>query len=180
MALELKVVEGRIRRAYELGRLRRAAIRSLPLGAIAASAIYFGPQRSFDFALGLSFVATAIFYLWQGQYAARALKPSVIAGLFPLLLSLIVNRTHPACGHESMLSACTIACALGGVIAATRIIRFSRTQKHPSTAYGLALIPTVLLGSLGCGCIGFTGVLAMSIAIIVVSIPTMFVWVFSR
>jgi hypothetical protein len=90
-----------------------------------------------------------------------------------------VNRTHSGCGHESVLSACTVACALGGAIAATRIVQFSRTQKHQPTAYGLALIPTLLLGSLGCGCVGFTGVLAMTIAIGVVSIPSILVWVFS-
>jgi hypothetical protein len=180
MTLDLSLVERRMRRAYELGRLKHASLRSVPIVAITLAALYFGPKRHFDFALGLAFVATAIFYLWQGQLAARALKPSIIAGLFPLVLALAANGPNAGCHHGSTLSLCTLACALGGAIAAFRLSRFTRTEEHQPTAYGLAVIPTLLLGSLGCGCVGFSGVLAMTLALVVVSVPTMLSWARAR
>jgi hypothetical protein len=176
MTLDQNLVERRMRRAYELGRIKYAVTRSVPLVALTAFALYLGPLRSFDLAMGFAFVMTALLYLWQGQLAARALKPGIVAGLFPLILALVANGQNPGCSHGNLLSLCAFACAVGGSIAALRITQFSRTEEHQPTAFLLAVLPTLLLGSLGCGCIGFTGVVAMSGALFVVSLPTIVRW----
>lgn len=176
MALDLVLVERRMRFRYEFGRVKHALTLTLPLVVLTGLALYAGPLRSFDFAVGAVLVMTALAYLWLGQLAERTLLPAIVAGLFPLVFALVANGANPGCSHGSVISTCTAACALGGMVAALRISRFARAEENHMGAFWLAALPTLLLGSLGCGCMGFTGVLAMTGAMLVVSVPAMRSW----
>jgi hypothetical protein len=177
MTHELALVERRVRRAYEIGRVKYAMVSGLPLMGLSGLAFLAGAGRSLDVVAALALVVTGLTYLWRGQLAARALLSGVVAGLVPLLLALFANWSSPGCTHEATISVCTVACAIGGVLAARRLTEFARAEeKHPA-AFVLAVLPAILLGSLGCGCIGYVGVLAMAGALTLASLPEMLRWV---
>lgn len=176
MALDVVVVERRMRRAYEFGRIKHAAAQSVPLFALTGIALYVGPLRGLDIAVASLLAATALLYRWLGQLAERTLQPGIVAGLFPLVLALTANAVSPGCAHGNALSLCALACAMGGVVAALHLTRFARTEGNERAAFWLAVLPTLLLGSLGCGCIGFTGVMAMTGALFVGSLPALLRW----
>lgn len=176
MALDLVLVERRARRAYELGRLRRALTLSTPLLGLVAAALLLGPGRAFDLVVAGALLLTGVGYLWRGTLAERALLPGIGAGSFPLVLALLANGPGPGCAHGGALSLCAAACAVGGVFAALRVSEFARGEARSPAAFGLAMVPTFLLGSLGCGCIGFTGVAAMAGALLFASVPEVLRW----
>lgn len=177
MTLDLRLMERRMRRAYERGRVKRASWLILPWLAVLAVGLWFGPFGIFDYVLGTSLATTGFVYLWRGQLAEQSLVPGVLAGVIPLGLALLANGPNPHCTHgNGGVSMCTLACAVGGVIAVLRISQFARKSERAPMAFGLAVIPAFLLGSIGCGCIGYTGVMAMAGAMFLTSIPDMLRW----
>jgi hypothetical protein len=177
MTLDLALVERSVRRAYEIGRLKRAGTKMAPWGALTALALWIGPFDGLDAAMGALLITTGFVYLWRGQLAEQAYQPGVIAGVAPLVLALLANGPRPHCSHaEGVLSLCTLACAIGGVVAAVRITRFARAAERPPMAFGLAMLPAFLLGSLGCGCIGYAGVITLAATLFLASIPEMVRW----
>ncbi len=176
MAFDVALVERRARRAYEVGRIRYALAASAPLLAVVALALWFGSRSTFDFAAAAVLVAIGLVYRWRGTMAERALLPGLGAGSIPLVLALVANGSSAGCHQGDALSLCTIACAVGGVLAALRITEFAHSEEHTPGAFGLAMIPTFLMGSLGCGCAGFSGVLFLAGALLLTSVPEMVRW----
>jgi len=177
MTFDPSRVGRRMRHAYEIGRIRRAAVLALPWVGLLMVGLWLGPFGLFDFGLGTLLVVTGFAYLWRGQLAEQALVPGLISGLFPLGLALLANGPNPQCHHgQGGLSLCTFACGVGGVLAAMRISKFARRQESSPMAFGLAVIPAFFLGSLGCGCIGYTGVMAMAGAMFLTSLPELMRW----
>ncbi len=176
MAPDLVLVERRARRAYELGRLRRAVTLGTPLLGLVATALLLGSGRTFDLVVALALLLLGIGYLWRGTLAERALLPGIGAGSFPLVLALLAGGPGPSCAHGATLSLCALACAVGGVLAALRVSEFARGEARRPAAFGLAMAPTFLLGSLGCGCLGFTGVAALAAALLLASVPEVLRW----
>lgn len=176
MAPDLLLVERRARRAYELGRLRRAATQATPLLGLVAAALLLGSGRAFDLVVALALLLLGVGYLWRGTLAERALLPGIGAGSIPLVLALLANGPGPGCVHGAALSLCTAACAVGGVLAALRVSEFARGEARRPAAFGLAMAPAFLLGALGCSCIGFTGVAALAAALLLASVPEVLRW----
>lgn len=171
------LIEHNARRAYERGRLRYAMMGSLPVALLSSIAVSFGSHRTLDFATGLAVIVLGIFYLYRGKLAGRALFPGVTAGTIPLVLALLANGSHSGCPHHETVSLCLVACITGGIVSSLLIVRFARREAHHISAWGLSTLPTLLVGSLGCGCLGYSGVIALVGALLISSAPPMVRWV---
>src|SRR5512138_3026156 len=113
MTADLTLVERLVRRAYELGRVKRAVTLMIPWTLLGVLALWFGPFRDFDVVLAVLLTLACLAYLWRGQLAEQALLPGVKAGLIPLGLALVANAPGSHCAHEQgIVSLCTLACAV--------------------------------------------------------------------
>ncbi len=176
MTLEPNTLERRLRRFYEMGRMLRALRLGLPILGLALLAYWFGPGRSFDqFAAG-SLGLLGLVYLWRGQMAEKATFPGIVAGMVPLLLTHLANAGQSGCEHGVAVTSCMVACLVGGVVAALVVVRFASPLPRPLPAWGFAASLAFLTGALGCSCIGYSGVLALSGGLLLTSSPQLVRW----
>lgn len=176
MAHDLAMVRRQSRRAYELGRVRSALIDGIPLVLLAVVAAWLGPRPWFDAVVAAMLCATGLVFLWRGQTAGRAVMPGVAAGLVPLTLTHIANGLSPGCGSGQCTSYCMHACVVGGVLGGLLLVRFARRDPSKLALWGWAGPLTLMTGVLGCGCVGFTGALAIVGAVVAVSAPSIVRW----
>lgn len=149
-----------VRRAYELGRLRRAMLGVAPVLVVVAAATSFTHRPTSALAFGCAVALAGLLMLWYGREAQRAVLPGVAAGLVPLVLALCANRMH-WCGPDGCTSLCLPACALGGVVAGLAVARVGK-QRGSGVAFWLCASSLALLtGAMGCACIGYSGLIGL-------------------
>ncbi len=151
---------------YELARLRRALWGSVPVVLIVIVAALLGRHPSSTLAVGLVAAMASVAMLSWGRDPQKAVLPGVAAGLLPLGFALVASRVH-LCGAHGCTSLCVPACAVGGLLAGFVIAIVGHHKRAgvwfwPS-ASGLAL----LTGSLGCACVGSSGVVGLGIGFVV-------------
>lgn len=137
-----RVLWSRARRAYELGRLRAALLRSLfVLAPTAAVAVMIGGRTPI---LWLPVTAAAwIFGYWRGGSFLRGSYVGLLGGIATFLLPMTVLR--PCCSPEAMaagMECCTqpSACITAGTLLGTVLAAFVPAgAKRWSTAAGVAL-----------------------------------------
>jgi hypothetical protein len=168
MAPEL--VRARAKAAYERGRLRDAAI----VGSFAVPfALIVGVLEGHTaacFGVGVALAAVVTFLHFRGRDLARGIVPGVVAGVFPLAGALVASKGH-LCIGGSCFSACLTACAAGGLVAGLFAARFARRASLPRAAWVSAGSVALLVGALGCLCVGVFGVLGLAGGILVGSAP---------
>lgn len=159
-SIDLSKLEAVARGRYERSRVRLALAGGLPVLLVVAAAMVFARHVTSVALFGGALFVTGVVLLWRGQNSGRAFWPGVLAGVLPLVLSLIANQTHGcASGHCSTW--CVPACAAGGVVAGLYVSFLARRWKvGPSFWVGASLM-AVLTGSMGCSCIGASGVFAL-------------------
>ncbi|HEX2882150.1 MAG TPA: hypothetical protein VHO25_21670, partial [Polyangiaceae bacterium] len=113
-----------------------------------------------------------VLLLWYGQGLQRAVLPGVFAGLIPLASALCANHFGHVCTGGGCVSLCLPACILGGVSAGALLGYWARGR---SWGFVLAASSLALLtGAMGCGCIGYAGVLGLLAGYAVGVIPVGF------
>jgi hypothetical protein len=157
----------RAKRAYEIGRLRRAVC----LAALAAPMVglsYLGcGHGSVSIGVGALLALLVAVLVWRGGAAAGGVLPGLLAGAAPLLAPLLVGGCCAA-GPGVCLAACGGGGLLGGiVIAASALRRESGRPAHVMAAGAIA----ALAGSLGCAMAGAVGVAAMLAGVALVPLP---------
>ena len=157
---ELARVRERARRAYEWGRLRRAALGVAPVIPLVAVAAYLSARPGTAWSFGLSAFALGTALLWVGREPQRAVLPGLVAGAVPLVLSLCANRVH-LCGPDGCSTLCMPACIAGGVAAGAGIALFGLRRRAGWTWWAAASTLTLLMGAMGCSCVGYSGVFGL-------------------
>jgi len=169
----------RVRIRYELARLRRALLAVAPFVLVVAVALRLTHRPSSTLWFGGLTVAISTAMLWYGRDWQRAVLPGAVAGLFPLALSLFANGVH-GCGAGSCSSLCVPACSLGGIVAGVAIAGVANRRRAGVwfwlSASGIAL----LTGSMGCACIGSTGVVVLAVGFAAGAMPGLVRWAFGR
>ncbi|WP_342374791.1 hypothetical protein NVS55_26110 [Myxococcus stipitatus] len=159
---DLHLIQRRVRRTYELARLRRALMGILPVVLVTAVAAFVATRPTAPLAFGLVTAFAGAMMLWHGKDPQKAFLPGVIAGLVPLGLALGAGALH-TCGAGSCSYVCVPACVLGGVVAGFAVAGVSLQRRAGVwfwvSASGLAL----LTGAMGCGCMGSAGVIGMGL-----------------
>lgn len=161
-SIDLGLVKRRARRGYELERLRRALVGMTPgivLVAVAACAAH-RPQSALFF--GLVMVSVGIVMLWYGRDPQRAVLPGVAAGMIPLICSLCANNLH-SCGHGGCTSFCVPACTIGGAVAGLAVAAVGSRRKAGLWFWVSASALALLTGSMGCSCVGYSGIIGLAV-----------------
>jgi hypothetical protein len=176
MALDLDTdprsvaVRARAKAAYERGRLRDGALAgsfAVPL-ALAVGVVEQHVLGCFVVGVALAMVIAALH--WRGRDLGRGIVPGVVAGVVPLALALVSMKTH-FCIGGSCASACIAACSAGGVVAGVFSAWFARRSALPRAAWVSAGSVALLVGALGCLCVGVFGVLGLVAGLLVGSVP---------
>jgi hypothetical protein len=148
-------------RAYERGRTRWALWAAAPLTVLPLISYLVGQRPVSSLAIGIVLVATGAVLLWRGGALTQGLSSGVRAGLVPLALAHAANLYGHICTPAGCTSLCVPACALGGVAAGLLVARAVARSRNelPVLASGAAI--AVMVGALGCACIGFSGMAGM-------------------
>ncbi len=151
--------------AYEQHRARSAALFALPLLLFPVLGCCLGAAERTACVVAIALLAVGVVALWRGQVAARALWPGVLAGLLPLGLALAARSYGHACLGGSCTSLCVPACALGGLLAGVAVAYAARRSKAPARYALVAGSAALLVGCLGCSCVGYAGMLGLALGL---------------
>lgn len=173
MAADSQLAFARAVRAYERGRFAWAATFAFPLGALAVLACCLGTRVGLAVSVGTTLVATAWVFLWRGQTLGRAVFPGVVAGLVPLALAFGARSVGHVCTGSECVSLCVPACTAGGLVAGVVIARAGRHASSQLRFYGGASALAVLVGALGCSCVGFGGVAGLGLGLLLTMGPVL-------
>jgi hypothetical protein len=167
---EVLTLQRRARTRYEVARLRAATLGVLPLTLVMTAALCFTERPASTLGFGLAAAAVGLVLLWYGRAPQRAVLPGAAAGLVPLALSLCANQIHH-CGSDGCSSFCAPACALGGVVAGLLVASIGRRRGADVGFWLPASGMALLTGSMGCTCVGYSGLLGLTFGFAVGLVP---------
>lgn len=162
----------RAMRAYEAGRQLYATKRTLPFALVIAGALSFGARVHTSIVFGLLALAVMWLFSWRGQTVGRAVVPGALAGIVPLGLALGAQAYGHVCTGSGCMSLCMPACTLGGVIAGGLIAWGARASTARATFLASASGLALLVGSLGCSCVGYGGVVGLGAGLLATVVPS--------
>jgi len=173
-------IERRARMRYEVGRVVRALLGFAPVLLIVAVAAMFARQPSVTLALGLGLFAAGVFFLSYGRSLKRAVLPGLAAGLAPLILALCAVHAPHMCAGNSCMMVCLPVCTVGGLVAGLTIAAVGLRHGGGAAFWLSASAVALLTGAMGCACMGYSGVIALTLGFIAGLIPRLAREFFSR
>lgn len=147
--------------AYERGRIKWAALSSLPMAFIPVASFAVGHRLGSSVALGVALLVMSTLLLWRGQALGRGVGAGLKAGLVPLVFSHTANLYGHICTESGCTSLCVPACILGGVIAGVIVARSAARSAMPVQTLTSGAAIACLVGAFGCACVGFGGMVGM-------------------
>ncbi len=163
MAPSEAVFERRLRRVYEWSRLRRALLDFVPIVVLVLAALVFGGRVSTVLVVGPLLFALGVVALWRGRELGRGVLPGALAGGAALLLVLCANRMGHYCTGERCLSWCIPACIAGGLLGGAYVGALGMRQRRGAGYWLSASAITLLVGALGCSCVGYSGMIGLAL-----------------
>lgn len=162
-SVDLDQLERRARRKYEWARARRAILGFAPALVVVAIATLSNKHPVSALIFGAAMFVVGAGLLWYGREIRRAVLPGLAMGLLPLALALCANHMDHACLGDQCMMLCVPACTLGGVGAGVgiSIIGVRWQQRWPFWAGATVL--TLLTGAMGCSCVGYGGVVGLTL-----------------
>ncbi len=157
----------RVRRAYEVGRVRRAALGAAPLLVVLLPAALLVTRPTLACALGVAVLVFASAMLWRSRAAGQSVVPGVALGAVPLYLAMCARSCGHFCTGATCMSLCIPACAIGGFVAGGALSWMGRRAARPWLFLGVGSGLALLTGSLGCCCVGYGGVIGLAAGLLV-------------
>ncbi len=171
MARDLVAAEQRAKQAYERTRWRLAFVGPLPLVVLVVAAAALGGRPLAAAAFGTLLYGTGVLFRWRGQQLGAALAPGALAGALPLLLAFAAKAWGHVCLGSSCVSLCLPACCAGGALAGLLITRVAIRRSAGVSFFAAAFAVAVLVGALGCSCVGFGGVIGLTVGLLLSLVP---------
>lgn len=161
-------------RAYERGRIVRAARWQSGLVLVALPFVVTNPSLWLGVSLALSLLAFGAWSLWRGMDWEQGYATGMLAGLIPLGLAAIARPFGHGCeiGGECY-SWCMPACACGAALATIVVVKAARSSTHVPTFALSAGVTTLAFGALGCACLSASGAIALLAVYAVSSTPAL-------
>lgn len=170
-SIDLQAFERRARKAYELGRLKRAIIGFAPIVIPAAVGIALGGRPSFTIPFGVALFVAGVVALWYGRDPKRAVLPGVVAGLVPVVLTLCAMHIGHWCLGDHCTSVCLAACIVGGAGAGIAVAYIGSKRRQGIRYWLTASVLAGLTGALGCACLGYAGLGGLGLGYLVGVMP---------
>ncbi len=149
----------RVRRAYELGRLRGALPWALPPALLAYVSCSSCVRRDAVVAMAAALSALLVYFTWRGGVLGTAAKAGFAGGVFACLVPI-------ACPVPA-------ACVAAGIAAGLALGAVARTRAAKKLEFVLvASFVAALAGALGCVLVGVGGIAAMGLALGLAAVPT--------
>jgi hypothetical protein len=168
--LDVNAVRARARGAYERGRAREAIVAASFAVPFAVVVGLVEHHLVACLVVGAALGVTVAFLHFRGRDLARGIVPGIVAGVAPLAFANLSMKLH-LCIGDSCTSACIVACAAGGLAAGLFSAWFARRSTFPRAAWVSAVSVALLVGALGCVCVGVFGVLGLVGGLLVGSAP---------
>lgn len=157
MAVEMRQLESKVRRAYERGRLAHAAAMSAPLLGLAVLVLLLDRRPAVLLGLGGLLFVTETFFAWRGQGLGRGALAGLAGGAIPFAFGLCMQVYGRWCGGLPHMASCTAICGAGGLLAGLWVAWVARRQPFPLAFAFAAGASALLVGSIGCACAGTGG-----------------------
>jgi hypothetical protein len=169
---DLRPIEMRARRAYELTRVRRAALAFAPVVLLIVGAALIGERVGYILAFGSALFLLGAGLLWYGRGVKRAVLPGLAAGLVPLIFGLCAKYVH-TCMGAGCLAFCVPTCFAGGLIAGV-VVDFVGLRSATKMGFWVAASGIGLLtGAMGCVCAGALGLAGLMVGFAIGAAPGM-------
>jgi hypothetical protein len=171
--MESADLAARARRAYEAGRLRRAAqIAWVVLALVFGSFVAVGASPV-SAATGLALLFLTIALRWRGQTWGAAVRTGLTAGLIPYALLITFKCSSSLyCSLGGCMSHCVRFCGFGGLAAGVLLAMRARQHDEDIAQFMVAgTAVAALTGLLGCFVGGMTGMLWMLVGELAATIP---------
>jgi len=178
-SVDLQGTERRARRAYELTRVRRAALAFAPVVLLVVGAALVGERVGYIFAFGVALFLLGVGLLWYGRGVKRAVLPGLAAGLVPLVFGLCAKYVHN-CTGPGCLAFCVPACFAGGVLAGVVVDAVGLRRANKLGFWAAASGIVLLTGAMGCVCAGALGLVGLVAGFSLSAIPGMVAAVLRR
>lgn len=165
MATESSDLKEQARRAYELGRLRRAAAWSIPTLLIGGMVAVMVREVSIPLVLAAVLYLASMFLLWWGRAPGRGVLPGIAYGLLPLGAGVIGKLHGHVCMGFACYGVCLPLCVGGGVLAGLFIARVAARSENPLAVFLSAAATALFTGAIGSSCVGVHGVIGMGLGL---------------
>ncbi len=163
------VLERQTRKAYEVGRFKRALrILGIVVPLIAAS-LYVCGISELGCAIGALLAATSVGFLWRGEAWGRAVGPGLKGGIAAFLLPITLHAFGYCCRHDIETLVCVASGMLAGLVVGFVAIRGN--SPHRTTHLFCAGAIAALTASLGCLALGLGGALGVAGGVLLVVAP---------
>ena len=160
--------------AYEAGRRVLAVNSAVVAATLPVLALACGARPVHCLLLGGALLSSVVVAQLVGRGFSRALAPGVLGGLPALVGSLgALSHGHVTLG-DACFSLCMPTCAIGGVVAGVVASRVSRANGGSLTALATSAGFSLLVGAMGCACVGYAGVVALAVALAATSLGARF------
>lgn len=151
---------------YERSRLKNAALAAIPSLLLPALACVVGGRLAFSAILGGAIWSAVVLLAWKGQAWGMSVPSGLMAGAVPLSLALLAQKIGHVCTPQGCTSLCVPMCAAGGAIAGVVIAAAARRSPMPLVTLGCGAALSLAVGSMGCSCVGASGMLGMVVGLV--------------
>ena len=155
--LSAEVVLTRAQGAYERRRLTVAACVAAPLAVLPLVSFGLGTSGVSALVLGVGLCVVSFVCVWRGGGLSFANLSGLKAGVVPLVFAHVSKLFGHACTPEGCTTYCVPACTAGGFIAGLMVEYWARHSSRPNVTRGVGALAAVLVGGLGCSCVGYSG-----------------------
>lgn len=158
---ETTVLPRRVRRAYELGRLRQSLWDALPALPLGMAMVAVAPGLT-NLLIALGMILAVVALRWLGRTASRGVGPALALAWIPLFLPIVSLRIGHFCTPTYCHSVCQIACSVGGIISGFLLARLLKRCDHRPVAWAVSAGVLLLASAAGCHCVGPASILAFA------------------
>jgi len=173
METESLNLRDRAKRAYEVGRVLRAAAWSIPTLLLGAGVALLVHEVSVPLLLAAALYAVSVFLLWWGRAPGKGVLPGITYGLLPLAAGVVAKLHGHVCMGFACYTSCMLFCVGGGVIAGLLTARLAARSKSPLAVFLSGASMALFTGAIGGGCVGLHGIVGMGLGIAVGIVPMM-------
>lgn len=172
MTTNLELLERKARRAYELGRLRRSARVLFVLAPILVISALVCSNLPLLAVFGTLLSISSVLFLWRGEIFGEGARMGLLAGSIAFAVPTAFHVFGLCCKYDLEIATCIAAGIIAGVFITLKASRIGRQSVPFLISAGIV---STLTASLGCLAIGIGGALALSVGVLLITVPALFV-----